>query len=101
MGSDPKLLRSADETDFTEARLPDRERQLANLRRAVSIPVLLKSRVLREQTTGERKDSPTPICSSTKSGNGSRGSLKPASGNIGRDGNSCHRLPGVVFWTDE
>ena len=59
MGSDPKLLRSADETDFTEARLPDRERQLANLRRAVSIPVLLKSRVLREQTTGERKDSPT------------------------------------------
>ena len=43
-GSDPSPLRPADETDFTEVRLPDRERQLAFLSPAVSKPGLPKGR---------------------------------------------------------
>lgn len=43
-GSDPSLLRPADETGFTEVRLPDRERQLAFLSLVVSQPGLPKDR---------------------------------------------------------
>lgn len=58
-GSDPSPLRLVDETSFTEFHLPDRERQPASFRPAISMLVLPGSRVYMCMTTGEWKDSPT------------------------------------------